>query len=80
MFAPSRVADCSIVTVMKLLVVVGEACREYQDKTLRNLPCRRLQLDEIWAFCYAKQKNVATAKRQYLAHGDIWTWTCARCR
>jgi IS1 family transposase len=73
--AASRIVDCSIVTVMKLLVDVGEACREYQDKALRNLPCRRLQLDEIWAFCYAKQKNVETAKRQDLAYGDIWTWT-----
>lgn len=73
--AASRIVDCSIVTVMKLLVDAGEACREYQDKALRNLRCQRVQLDEIWAFCYSKQKNVAGAKRKDLAYGDIWTWT-----
>jgi IS1 family transposase len=41
----------------------------------RNLACKRIQVDEIWAFVYAKQKNVATAKRQDLAYGDVWTWT-----
>ena len=45
-------------TVAKLLVELGLACLEYQDKTLRELPCRRLQCDEIWSFCYAKEKNV----------------------
>lgn len=71
----SRIVDCSIVTVMKLLVDAGEACREYQEKTLHNLACRRLQLDEIWAFCYAKAKNVPTAKAAPERAGDIWTWT-----
>src|SRR6266566_8527288 len=45
-------------TVAKLLVEVGAACAAYQDKTLRNLPCKRIQCDEIWSFVYAKQKNV----------------------
>jgi IS1 family transposase len=71
----SRIVDCSIVTVMKLLADVGEACQEYQDKTLRNLSCRRLQLDEIWAFCYAKERNLPTAKAAPEGAGDIWTWT-----
>jgi IS1 family transposase len=38
------------------------------------LPCRRIQVDEAWAFCYAKQKNVATAKAAPAGAGDIWTW------
>ncbi|MGH7116377.1 MAG: IS1 family transposase, partial [Stellaceae bacterium] len=46
----------------------------YQDRVLRDLPCRRLQLDEIWAFCYAKQRNVMTAKAAPEEAGDIWTW------
>ena len=50
------------------------ACAEYQDKTLRNLPCKRLQLDEIWSFVYAKQKNVPTAKSAPQDAGDVWTW------
>ncbi len=71
----SRIADCSINTVTKLLVDAGTACRAYQDATLRNLPCKRLQLDEIWAFCYAKAKNVPAEKRGMLGYGDVWTWT-----
>lgn len=63
-------------TVTKLLVALAAACSKYQDKTLRNLPCKRVQCDEIWSFCYAKKKNVTEAISQ--AHpdaGDVWTWT-----
>ena len=52
----------------------GAAFSAYQDKTLVNLNCRRVQVDEAWAFCYAKQKNVATAKAAPAGAGDIWTW------
>lgn len=71
----SRIADVSINTVTKLLVDVGIACSDYQDKSLRGLSCKRLQVDEIWAFCYAKQKNVEDAKNAVDGAGDIWTWT-----
>jgi len=73
--AASRLADVSINTVTKLLVDVGCAAAAYHDKTVRNLPCKRVQVDEIWSFVYSKQKNVSTAKRQDLAYGDVWTWT-----
>jgi IS1 family transposase len=73
--AASRLADCSINTVTKLLVDVGAACSEYQDSTLRNLPCKQIQCDEIWAFCYAKQKNVPEQFKGVPGYGDIWTWT-----
>jgi IS1 family transposase len=63
----------SINTVTKLLVDVGTACAEYQDKALRNLPCKRVQVDEIWSFVYAKAKNVPEDKRGEA--GDVWTWT-----
>ena len=63
--ATSRMVGCSINTVTKLLVDLGTACAEYQDKTLRNLPCKRIQCDEIWSFCYAKQKNVPEDKRGF---------------
>jgi IS1 family transposase len=62
-------------TVVKLLVDLGTACAEYQDKALRNLPCKRLQLDEIWCFCYAKAKNVPKDKQGQFGYGDVWTWT-----
>jgi IS1 family transposase len=73
--AASRLADCSINTVTKLLVDVGAACAEHQDKTLRNLSCKRVQCDEIWSFVYAKAKNVTSAKAAPHDAGDVWTWT-----
>jgi IS1 family transposase len=73
--ATSRLADCSINTVTKLLIDAGKACAAYQDKALRNLPCKRIQVDEIWSFVYAKARNVADAKAAPEEAGDIWTWT-----
>lgn len=73
--AASRLADCSINTITKLLVDVGRACAEYQDKTLRNLPCKRIQCDEIWSFVYAKQRNAPAEMKASGQAGDIWTWT-----
>lgn len=73
--AITRTTGVSINTVTKLLVDAGQACSDYQDKTFRNLTCKRIQVDEIWAFCYAKQKNVAGAKAAPEQAGDIWTWT-----
>ena len=74
MRATARTADVSKNTVAKLLADAGRACAEYQDRTLRNLTCRRLQLDEIWAFVYAKEKNVPNCKRAPREAGDVWTW------
>ena len=71
----SRLADVSINTVSKLLVDVGAACMEYQDKTFRNLQCKRIQVDEIWSFCRAKAKNVPEEHRNEFGWGDVWTWT-----
>lgn len=62
-------------TVVKLLADVGAACMAYQDQTLRNLPCKRVQCDEIWSFCYSKQKNVPADKKGLFGYGDVWTWT-----
>src|SRR5580700_183107 len=62
-------------TVVKLLARIGRACAEYQDKALRNLPCERIQCDEIWSFCYAKEKNVPKELRGKFGYGDVWTWT-----
>lgn len=73
--AASRLADVSINTVTKLLVDVGSASAEYQDRTLRNLKCKRVQCDEIWAFVYAKEKNVPADKKGRFGFGDVWTWT-----
>lgn len=71
----SRVVDVSINTVAKLLEDAGRACTKHHDETVRNVRAKRVQCDEIWAFCYAKEKNVANAKAAPEMAGDLWTWT-----
>jgi IS1 family transposase len=61
-------------TVLKLLPEIGSGCADYQDSTLRNLKCKRIQCDECWSFCYAKAKNVPSEKRGQFGYGDVWTW------
>src|SRR3954466_1542253 len=60
--AVTRLTGCSKNTVAKLLFEAGHACAAYQDKALRKLPCKRVQMDEIWSFVYAKNDNVKDAK------------------
>ena len=71
----SRIADVSINTVAKLLADAGAACEAFHNEAVRNVPAKRVQCDEIWSFCYAKQKNVAAAKAAPDGAGDVWTWT-----
>lgn len=52
----------------------GKHALNYQNKALRNLPCKRIQCDEIWQFCYAKSKNVPKDKKGQFGYGDVWTW------
>lgn len=70
----SRVVGCSINTVTKLLVEAGEACLDYHDATVRGLKSERIECDEIWSFCYAKEKNAHKAEQPDWS-GDVWTWT-----
>jgi IS1 family transposase len=62
-------------TITKLLVDLGEACAEYQDGVLVDLPCKVVEADEIWAYCYAKQKNVPEQFKGTPGYGDVWTYT-----
>lgn len=62
-------------TVVKLLAEIGSVCGEYQHKAIRNLACKRVQCDEIWSFCYAKQRNLPEDKQGVYGYGDVWTWT-----
>ena len=75
MQAVSRVADVSINTVTKQLEAVGVACATYQDQNVRGINAKRLQCDEIWSFCYAKERNVAPENKGILGYGDVYTWT-----
>lgn len=71
----ARTADVSINTVSKMLVDAGKACAAFHDEAVRNVEAKRVQVDEIWSFTYAKQKNVARAKAAPEEAGDTWTWT-----
>jgi IS1 family transposase len=73
--AIERLTGASKHTITRLLIDAGRACGEYQDRALRNLPCKRVQLDEIWSFVYAKQDHVKRAKAAPANAGDAWTWT-----
>ena len=72
--ATTRMTGTHRSAIQKLLVELGAACSEYQDKAFRNLNLKRIQCDEIWAFCGAKEKN-ATPDRKAQGWGDVWTWT-----
>jgi IS1 family transposase len=71
----TRLTGVSKNTVAKLLVDAGTACADYQDRTLRNLPCKKLQCDEIWSFVRMKEKNVPASLKGVFGYGDVYTWT-----
>lgn len=73
--ATCRISGAAKMTVLKLLADVGEACAKYQDEKLRNLPCKRVQCDEVWSFVGAKKKNVPAELKGVFGIGDVWTWT-----
>lgn len=75
MRAISRVADVSINTVSKLLIDAGEICAAFHDANTRGVKSKSVQADEIWSFCYAKQRNVKNASAAPDGSGDVWTWT-----
>jgi IS1 family transposase len=75
MRAITRITGVSLNTVTKLLVDAGKVCWAYHDEHVRCVKATRIQCDEIWAFCYSKQRNVPTAKAAPEGAGDVWTWT-----
>ncbi len=76
----ARIVGVDKNTILKFLVEAGEACAAYQQKTLRNLPCKVIQLDEIWSFVGCREKAKDSAVNQH--PGDVWTWTsiCAETK
>lgn len=70
--ATSRITDIHRTTIMKLLAEVGDACQKFHDETVKNVSSKRIQCDEIWSFCYAKEKNKPENMKGV---GDVWTWT-----
>ena len=70
-----RMTGASKGAVTKLIADLGPVCAAYMDEAFRELPCKRLELDEIWAFCYSKAKNVPADKRGTFGYGDVWAFT-----
>jgi hypothetical protein len=73
--ATVRMTGAAKNTITKLLADLGEACAEYQDGVLVDLPCKTVECDEIWAYCYAKKKNVPEEHKGTYGYGDVWTYT-----
>jgi IS1 family transposase len=73
--ATVRITGVAKNTITKLGLELGKACREYQDKVFHDLPCKNIQCDEIWSFCYAKEKNVPQDHKGDFGYGDVYTWT-----
>jgi hypothetical protein len=61
--------------ILSLIVDLGTACAKYQDEKLRNLSCKRIQADEVWSLCHAKDKNLAEELQGKFGFGSVWTWT-----
>lgn len=74
MRSTSRLTGAAKKTVERMLVSAGNACADYMNKTMRNLKCKVLQVDEVWSFTYAKQKNVPAHLKGEDGVGDTWTW------
>jgi IS1 family transposase len=70
-----RMTGASKGAVTKLIADLGPVCAAYQDQAFHDLPCKVLEVDEIWAFCAAKQKNVPVKHRGEKGWGDTWTFT-----
>jgi IS1 family transposase len=73
--ATVRMTGAAKDTITKLLVDIGKAAADYQDRVLRDLPCKVVEVDEIWSYCYAKQKNVPEQFKGTPGYGDVWTFT-----
>lgn len=72
--ATARMTDVSKPTILKFLADMGRVCAQFQGQTVANVKTRRVQVDEIWQFVYAKNKNVPEEKRGEFGYGDVWTW------
>ena len=68
----ARMTGVSKDAILKLIPDMGTACAAFHNAAVRGVSARRVQCDEIWSFCYAKEKNVPEGKQ---GAGSIWTWT-----
>jgi IS1 family transposase len=71
----SRLTGADKKTVLRLIAQIGAGCKRLHDERVRNVKSALVQCDEIWQFCYAKEKNVPADCKGVLGFGDVWTWT-----
>lgn len=71
--ASVRITGVAGNTVVKVLCDLGRPCERYHDKVMVDLPCKRIQVDEVWSLCYANQKNVPEKHQEQFGYGDVWT-------
>jgi IS1 family transposase len=71
----SRMTGVCKQAILALLKDLGCVCAEYHNRTVRNVKAKRVEVDEIWQFCYAKEKNVPLDKKGKFGYGDVWTTT-----
>ena len=71
----ARMTGVTKQTILRLIADLGTACAKYQDEKLRNLSCKRIQADEVWSFCHAKDKNLSEELKGKFGFGSVWTWT-----
>jgi IS1 family transposase len=72
--ATCRITGVARMTVNKLILDLGAACAEHQDRYVRDLATQRVEADETWSFCYSKAKNVPEEHKDTFGYGDVWTW------
>src|SRR6267378_3821328 len=73
--ATCRMTGAAKGTVIKLLADVGAACKRYHNERVFMLESKYVQVDEIWSFCYSKEKNIPEDMQGVFGVGDVWTWT-----
>src|SRR5580658_5982043 len=74
MRSTARLTGAAKKTIERLLIAAGKACAEYHDKAMRNLPCKVVQVDEMWSFTYCKEANRPEHLQGQDGIGDTWTW------
>jgi IS1 family transposase len=72
--ATARMTDTAFNTVLRFVVEIGKVSKTLLDERMRNLSCRRIQADDIWQFCYAKDRNLPDSMRGKPGVGSVWTW------
>lgn len=73
--ATCRICGVAKGTVLKLVAEIGAACKSFHDREVRDLATNLVQCDEIWAFCYGKERNLAPERQGTTEFGEVWTFT-----